>query len=565
MSFEFKISSNDKKLDGVCFTDKANQPSAGIYQTLDLQTRIQNASKTGLQFLDKLFMNRFVQLPNSSFTYAASDDFGITVKKLLFPKPTDSDMHAVTGLQNNHITNNMLFFGEKFGFEVIFSKNTYCLRDCLIKCKDKIYVPSDSKNISLAIDRNQSRSLFFSDSASFLTNHSFLFSKPGICVQEEKLLQLAHKDLVAFFDQSKELVPFLHFYMEGGNHYVTTNKLGKKVVLVGEDVLYITLNQWRRDGVFNKTNIEKAMPDFEKKLTSDSSLLLKTLQEMYVQGLIVPGKGKEKGFVTAEEISNVVQLAPLTEKSYQQMAENLEYYKPLNLSELQKNNGIKIAAEYLVQKEGIKSFFPKAFGVDELCFVPKLDYHLDVFLCPAPKGGIYVQDYSFTEDLLEKIFDQKESLGLTSLDLIHLDRYRETAKKLNRELGELNKKVKEELEKAGFVVIPAPGLFYDADTTSPTFNLNFLNARTGWSPKTNSYYYLTMGASVGDNLGQVLMSSFEKFLKSSLPDIQVGFLGFDPNNEKDFSEGMSFLNRNQTQAGPHCFAFVMESSQNHVV
>lgn len=520
-----------------------------------------------LSFLDNLFTNTHVKLPNSAFTYAASDDFGIHVKKLLFPKPTDQNTRTVTGLQNDHTAKNMISFGEKFGFEVVFSKNTYCLRDSLIKCIDKIYVPSDSKNISIAIDRNQSRSLYFSDSASFLTNHSFFRGKPGICTN--KLLRLAHQDLVTYFGQAKELVPYLHFYMEGGNHYVMTNKLGKKIVLLGDDVLYTTLNQFRRDGVCKnrQSELDKYIPIFKEKLSLDAALLSKTLEEMYVQGLLVTGPGKEKGFVTEDEIFTTVLLSQLNEKSYLSNAQQQGYYKPLNLSELQKKNGIEIAAEYLVQKNSIKNFFPHAFGVDEVYFVPKLDYHLDVFLCPGPKGSIFVQDYSLTVKLLEQILDQKDLLSLTDLDLKHLKRFLETAQKLERELGGLNNKVKEGLDVAGLYVIPTPGLFYDVspeDLTMPTFNLNFLNARTGWSPTTKSYYYLTTGASVGDKLGAVLMSTFEKFLKSYEPDIQVGFLGFDPDKVNDFSEGMRFLNTQGAQAGPHCFAFVMESSENTV-
>ena len=517
-----------------------------------------------LSFLDSLFAAHFIKLPNNPFTYTATDDFGIEIKKLMLPKPYDDrdEQHKEAflkiGLKFDHVIKNMVFFAKKLGFEVVFSKDQYCLRDSLIRVPEGVFAVKHSESTALAIDRCCSRSLYCCDSASFLTDHPFFHSKSGVA---HELLPLASIDLSTFFGHPKGEVPTVHFYMEGGNHYVMTNKVGQKFILAGLDILYVALNQMRRDGVFKKLVIEECIiKDFEKKLLN-ADFLMQTLEEMYATGLLASGKGMEKGFVTSFEI-NILRDIKINQSSYHDLAKQKKFYVPLNLSSQQKTKGIKIAAEYLAQKEYTKGFVAKTFGVDYVCFVPQLDYHLDVFMCPGPKGSIFVQDYSFSVKFLEKIWDQREALSLTPLDLVHLKRYLETAQKLSRELGALNTKVKEELSKAGFYVISTPGLFYDVlpdDTNPTTFNLNFINAVTGWSSKTKTHYYLTMGAGVGDHLGAALMSSFEKFIKSYQPDIQIGFLGYDPDNVKDFSEGMRWLNRRGSQAGPHCLSFVMGS------
>jgi hypothetical protein len=304
-----------------------------------------------------------------------------------------------------------------------------------------------------------------------------------------------------------------------------------------------------------------------------------TLEGMYAQGLLATGKGKEKGFITQEEISKIIgqvdlqkekdTLYPLNGNPYMNVAKELKLYVPLDLSATQKKNGIDIAAEYLSQIQFTKQIIAMSFSLkpEQMFFIPQLDYHLDIFLRPGPNGSIFVQDFSFCVKLLGEIANC-ETLSLTCLDKAMLQRYINTAEKLDRELGPLCSKVKEILSKAGLCVIPAPGLFYDVspdllDSIHPdealTFNLNFLNAITGWSSKTKSYYYLAMGAGVGDRLGSTLMRSFESFLKHSQADIEVGFLGYDPDNESDFSEGMRWYNRRSSRAGPHCFAFALET------
>lgn len=535
-----------------------------FFQEIDVK------QSSDLSFFDSLFAEYFVKLPSTPFTYSASDDFGIEIKKLLFPKPYDEnndyqkEAFEKIGLKYDHIVKNIISFGKKFGFEVVFSKGQYPLRDSLIRVSEGVYGVKSSENTPLAIERYNSRSLYFGDNAAFQTDHSFFHSRSGVAHQ---LTPFASLDLSAFFGHAEDKIPTVRIYMEGGNYYLMQNARGIKFALVGEETLYVALNQLRRDKVFDDPHLgmESIIKDFEKKLSANGNLLIETLEEMYAQGLFKMGKGKDKGFVSKEEISTLWQsdIGPnQSANPYLDRAKQLKYFVPFSLNELQKTKGIKIAAEYLAQKEFTKGFIARTFAVDHVCAVPQLDYHLDVFLRPGPKGSIFVQDYAFSVKVLEEILSQKERLGLTPLDLHHLKRYLETAQKLNHELGSICKKVQKELTQAGFHVIRAPGLFYDvspdANSKDPSFNLNFLNAVTGWSSKLKSYYYLPMGASVGDRLGGILMNSFEKFMKSYQPDIQMGFMGFDPDNVTDFSEGMRWLNRRGSQAGPHCFSFVME-------
>lgn len=85
---------------------------------------------------------------------------------------------------------------------------------------------------------------------------------------------------------------------------------------------------------------------------------------------------------------------------------------------------------------------------------------------------------------------------------------------------------------------------------SRNYSINFLNSVTGFSPKTNRYYYIASGATVGDNggvnnddgvprqinrLGLLLMEAFKAIIQSTEKNMDVFFIGYDPKNPTDFS------------------------------
>ena len=242
--------------------------------------------------------------------------------------------------------------------------------------------------------------------------------------------------------------------------------------------------------------------------------------------------------------------------------------------------------------------WPAEFGVnpEDIVEVPQGAYHLDVFIKTAPKGALFVQDFSKVFALLEGILDAhlgfdgesqaeqiallqrsirtadpKETLekltsrakgpALTNRDLSILQSYLETATQLVIELQPIYERVNACLRKAGFTVIPTPGVFYGAEGKN-WVNLNFLNAISGWSEKKQSYYYICLGAKVGDRLGMELMQANYKFLQSQQTPLLVYFVGYDPANPTDFSDAMSFSTEKGAQSGIHCLTYELET-ENH--
>jgi hypothetical protein len=138
--------------------------------------------------------------------------------------------------------------------------------------------------------------------------------------------------------------------------------------------------------------------------------------------------------------------------------------------------------------------------------------------------------------------------------------------RLEKQTKPLINNIHNELKKAGMIVIPAPGNFFDVTPqwlsdnykTVKTFNVNFLNSITGKSPKSD-FFWITTGAKVGDNLGIILMGCFQKFL-NSYQKMAVHYVGYDPKNPTDFSEGMLPWNSQANGSGPHCMSLELETS-----
>ena len=249
-----------------------------------------------------------------------------------------------------------------------------------------------------------------------------------------------------------------------------------------------------------------------------------------------------------------------------------QMFSPLVMQPSQIQSGIAIGAEYLAQLDLVQVIMAENFKVpfDNIIFIPQLGYHLDGHMRPGPNGSLFMQDYAFTDELLNEIEKNSETLNLSAKDKEMIKRYRNTAQKFAREFGPISLKANEILTAAGFTLVPIAGLFYDVSPAPSdlaldlifTSHLNFLNAITGWSSKANSYFYIASGARVGDKLGEVLMKSFEEAIKHYEPNTQICFVGYDPNNPTDFSESMKWMNDIDLQLGPHCLSFEKETADH---
>ena len=106
-------------------------------------------------------------------------------------------------------------------------------------------------------------------------------------------------------------------------------------------------------------------------------------------------------------------------------------------------------------------------------------------------------------------------------------------------------------------MIPVPAGFYSYLDGKP-FNINFLNIVTGYSEKTGHYYVIAPGTKTKGKLAEVLMDCYVEFLRSQCDNVQVYFVGRNPNDEKDFSEAVA--NTHDQQLGPHCLSFELKTS-----
>lgn len=535
---------------------------------LEKKSKLELYSEENHGVVNTLLTTYGVKLPDSPFEYKAkTHDFAVEIKKLLFSKPCDSSQD---GLEIRHLTDNMKTIAEIEGFVLKFTHLNLFPRDHFILEPNGFKLPMYSKRVTKAIDCKHSYELIHDSSP---TDYAY----KALATTGGAIRGKVHANLE--FNEQFGLQEFnmLPFYLEGGNYFILSNSKGSKKILMGKDVLLMTLNHLDLEGIFKK--FEKILFGYAKKFTETlSEKDIKTvLEEMYPQGLLKQSVNYPKGLISKDERLEIIadRVAAsefgeeFNEKSYLNKAISSGYFKPMKLTSKMVEDARELAANYLAQKEVTKDIIAKSFSISksDLCLITQLDYHLDVFIHSGPCGSVFVQDYEMVKQLLENIKNNAKSLGLTSIDMKMLEQYYSTACKFAQQFKPKQKKVVEELKEAGFIVIPTPAIFYDV-CPRPFFgetlnqdmkNINFLNAISGWSSKTNRTYWITAGATSGDRLGKILMESFQQFLESYQKDIKVYFVGNDPKNPKDYSEAMKFVNEPEASAGLHCMSMELET------
>lgn len=510
-----------------------------------------------------------VHLSNAPHLYKENtDDFGIIIQTLLMTRPFTSspeeqEHYRQTGIRVKNSAINLASVCETLGIALETAPNHYMVRDHWIGLPDGTFaLPGCSPSVKKAIERNESLKLVKQKSACYLSSHEYFLTTAGVVQEQNPLVE-------AEFRQKYHEVRNLRFYMEGGNHFLVSVK-GKLKLIIGEDIVHVALLQFRLDKFFDTLQRLKYLADVTASTLSPKKIV-ELIEEMYAQGLIKnPGDGK-KGFISEEEILNLaLQMPSRGAVNYLQAAQHAEFFTPLRLNPKQIEAHRAIAANYFAQKAMTKAIIAKSFSVsvEDLIIIPQANYHLDVFIHPGPKKSFFVQDYEYTVALLTKIKSQAQALQLTDKDMKILDRYLQAAQEMDQHLKPLFDKTKENLLEAGFTVIPTPGIFYDISPRilSPdfppeaiTYNLNFMNGISGFSPKTNRYYYITTGAQVGDHLGPLFMKIFEEFLHSYQENLDVYYIGHPPQDPLNFKESMRWNNSLGGQFGIHCLTAAIKT------
>ncbi len=331
-----------------------------------------------------------------------------------------------------------------------------------------------------------------------------------------------------------------HMYFEGGNLFRLTSPNGKKVVLCGEDNVTVTHMMLRRMGFFKAPDKESPAFPYEK---CRSEQWQDSTSNAYLSGEI-PAKikaleAKISPSFTEEKVQGLF---------FEMLAMGL--LKSPNLATpADRKKAKEITVNYLAERTFVEqTIIPYDLKVEsgQVVFLPQIDYHLDCLMTPGPGGSILLQDFDKSCELLQKI--RPHLTGQEDLKL--LDQMIDSTSKEGQAVKEVMQKTRKILEEAGFTVTLTPGAFF-AVNSGKTKRVNFFNAISGFSPKTNQHYYIIGGTSLGKKLGSLLMDAFTLFLKSQC-NAAIYFVGRNPRDPADFSSAEKLLN--DLYLGVHCLS-----------
>jgi hypothetical protein len=233
------------------------------------------------------------------------------------------------------------------------------------------------------------------------------------------------------------------FYFEGGNILSAVNRFGKKVTLFGaNNILFSILN---------------------------ANYLFKTAFKI---GQLLQ---KVDGDVPQERIEFV-----------QKRLEEAGMLWRLS-NEKEKGIAARVALAMIkIFENEMECFFGKDYLIIGDPFNRPVEFHLDMFLMPAPEGVIFIQDFALTKEVIDVVKgryrlseEENERLEIYADRAIHLDQ-------LNREQL---KQISNLLTNAGFHVVAVPGAYYGRDNQRC---INFLNAIVGKGK--GEYFCMTNGS-----------------------------------------------------------------------
>lgn len=476
------------------------------------------------------------------------------------------------GMTFLHTAENMEALALELGIALRETDKFFYPRDCFLLLADgSIRMPYFSQQLQTAVERTHSSNLYLDQTGATRTKNQLFNGWTGY----SRLFTQESCNTYRNIFQSDPLT-FAYTYVEGGNTFSLTNREGVLKVLIGRDHLTETLHlldlEQRPWDELAKETYGQPLSTLREELTKSLTPgeWRKLAEEMFSEGLLL--QAGRSGLIDRKQQLNLMMIkfmtgAPTISREERGWLRKLGVQTGIIPQFVQPSDSDKMAiATYLSKKAITHRLMAKDFKVspENVHFITQVNYHLDLFLRPGPNSSIFLLNFAFCKDLLDAL----SQTSLSEMDREHLQRYMETAAKFDLELGPLLKEVEKELEQAGFTVIPMPGYFlYESKTMYKEFpmpsegwNINFINALSGWSPRTGKQYYITHGLQVGDQLGDLIMDMFVFFMHGYLPGLELYFIGRNPSNLADFSEAMDWWNRLETGSGIHCATFELSKS-----
>jgi hypothetical protein len=535
--------------------------------------------------LESIFKKWYVRIPEDHDKGPSlPHDFNKEIKKLLLAADIQTKVENPIktalggkpfwdGISFIHTPQNMVSIAKKLGIDLQRTSHFCYVRDPFICLPDGTLATANSSPfLEQATIRTHSSNIYLNRTAATHTANQFFNVWSGYTKSYNARI---HKEQDQFLKNPAKVLSYA--YLEGGNVFILKNRQGKIKALVGADHLTQTFHLLELEGrpwsdlaknILTDRSYDALQSEISSSLTSYQ--IKKFAEEMFAQDLLHQ-QGKS-GLIPHKN-----QLEMMLMKFYAQgMMDGIQNVKdilyalaiskgdiiPFEFNEKDTETYRTPVAEYLTKLKITQGLIAHDLGVqsEDVHFISQLNYHLDLFLTPGPHHSVFLANFALCADFFQAIASAASHLGLSEIDRQHLERYIETSKKMDRELGGLLKDVENQLKDAGFDVIPTPGiLIYESKTMyrefpmpSGGFNANFMNALTGRDPRTGPHYYITHGIQVGEKLGEIIRDGFSLFLSQYVPEIEVYFIGRDPQNLNDFSEAMDAWNRLETQSGIHC-------------
>lgn len=517
------------------------------------------ANSVGMEVLQGFMKENVVPLEKKAFTYHKnSDDFGLKINKILFSNCKINFSNFCTLFDIPPIT-------KYLGIELLASRFGYFPRDYWFRNPSDggIMPPIVDNKIEKTIQKAIRKTITFGLDGFTQHPHPYLQSFPG----NVDFRNLLVEDRIPV--QSSPIT----YFGEGGNQFIMTNKEGETVLLIARFQKDATHLKLRKEMDFK----EKAKSTFLAPQTEEK--IEKAIKQMYAQGLFEPS-----GLISLNELKalqieiNLKRIQDWPDLSHvPKVSDTCKLIKrPLKMPSKISKKLRESATNFLRQKKVVREMISETYGLSEknVSFLPSLFYHLDLFLLPGPSGHCFLVDFDLTLKLLINLKENAKVWELSPQDIQLLDDLIVAYKSFAVSFGPVMKKIQKCLDKVHVGWIPTPGLFlYDCQslylpkTSSPkepkvpNRHVNFFNAVTGFSEKTQKYFYIVEGAKLGDHLGELFMDAFTIFLKTHIPNIDVFFVGRNHQNPADYQESMDL--NTELQAGLHCMTFTLES-ETHI-
>ncbi len=220
------------------------------------------------------------------------------------------------------------------------------------------------------------------------------------------------------------------FYFEGGNLIPAINQAGERIYLCGANNI-----------LFSVLNSHFILSDHKKELLEE----VKSLEVSPYKLLFIQERLENAGLLTKFSSSREKEwIAKLT-----------------------------IASIKSIEKQMARTLGCPVIVIGDV-FQPPIEFHLDMFLLPAPEGVVFIQDFELCKTVLTHTL---QSYSLSDEERKQLLMYLEESERLQKIHGEKLKAVTLQLYHAGFHVVSVPGAYYEKTKKGRAVNL--LNAIMG--------------------------------------------------------------------------------------